>query len=118
MTLVLRARADITLDAVHRVAWQGEDVCFDEGARARMAACREAFLEQAADARRDILGGLPAISLEAGVTLGWADIVGREGLSIGIDGYGASAPWQDLAQHFGFTPQAVATTVGEWLGVE
>ncbi len=44
MTLVLRSRADITLDAVDRVAWQGEDVRFDAGALARMAACREAFL--------------------------------------------------------------------------
>ncbi len=44
MTLILRSRADITLDAVYRVAWQGEDVRFDAGALARMAACREAFL--------------------------------------------------------------------------
>ena len=44
MTLSLCSRADITLDAFYRVAWQGEDVRFDERARARMAACREAFL--------------------------------------------------------------------------
>ena len=44
MTLVLRARADITLDAFYRVAWRGEEVRFDPEALARMAACREAFL--------------------------------------------------------------------------
>ncbi|MFQ5772965.1 MAG: aromatic amino acid lyase [Kiloniellaceae bacterium] len=44
MTVVLRRRADITLDAFYRVAWQGEDVRFSEEARTRMAACREAFL--------------------------------------------------------------------------
>ncbi len=44
MTLVLRSRADITLDAYYRVAWRGEDLRFDAGALARMAACREAFL--------------------------------------------------------------------------
>ncbi len=40
MTLVLRSRADITLDAYYRVAWRGEDLRFDAGALARMAACR------------------------------------------------------------------------------
>lgn len=44
MTVVLRSRADITLDAFYRVAWQGEDVRLAEEAVARMAACREAFL--------------------------------------------------------------------------
>ena len=32
MTLVLRARADITLDAFYRVAWRGEEVRFDAAA--------------------------------------------------------------------------------------
>ncbi|MGF1611600.1 MAG: aromatic amino acid lyase [Kiloniellales bacterium] len=44
MTLVLRNRADITLDAVYRVAWQGEDVRLHDDARARMAEARAAFL--------------------------------------------------------------------------
>jgi histidine ammonia-lyase len=44
MTLVLRSRADITLDAYYRVAWRGEDLRFHPEALARMAACREAFL--------------------------------------------------------------------------
>ncbi len=45
MTVVLSARADITLDAFYRVAWTGEDVRLHEEAVARMARCREAFLE-------------------------------------------------------------------------
>jgi len=44
MTVILRARADITLDAFYRVAWRGEEVRFDAEALARMTACREAFL--------------------------------------------------------------------------
>ena len=44
MTLILRSRADITLDAYYRVAWRGEGLRFHDDARARMAACREAFL--------------------------------------------------------------------------
>ena len=44
MTLVLTTRADITLDAVHRVAWQGETVRLSEAALRRVAECRESFL--------------------------------------------------------------------------
>jgi histidine ammonia-lyase len=44
MTLTLRSRDDISLDAYYRVAWQGEPVALHEEAVARMTACREAFL--------------------------------------------------------------------------
>ena len=44
MTLILRRRADITLDAFYRVAWCGEDLRFHDDALARMAVCREAFM--------------------------------------------------------------------------
>ena len=45
MTLVLESRADITLDAFNRVAWQGEGVRFHDTARAAMRAARRAFLD-------------------------------------------------------------------------
>lgn len=45
MTLVLRSRDEITLDAIYRVAWQGEDVRFHEDAKAQMQRCRESFLK-------------------------------------------------------------------------
>ena len=44
MTVVLRNRADINLDAFLRVAWQGESVRFGKEALARMAECRKSFL--------------------------------------------------------------------------
>ncbi|MGK9167926.1 aromatic amino acid ammonia-lyase [Inquilinus limosus] len=44
MTVVLSRRADITLDAVHRVAWRGEGVRIAETALRRIAECRAAFL--------------------------------------------------------------------------
>ncbi len=44
MTVSLRTRADISLDAFYRTAWQGEAVVLHPDAVARMAACREAFL--------------------------------------------------------------------------
>jgi len=47
-------------------------------------------------------------SVEAGVTFGWERYVGRGGIRIGMERFGASAPYKLLAEKFGFTPQAVA----------
>jgi len=44
MTLTLRCRDDISLDAYCRVAWQGEGVALHRDAVGRMAECRERFL--------------------------------------------------------------------------
>jgi transketolase len=47
------------------------------------------------------------VSIEAGVTLGWHRYVGSAGIAIGIDHFGASAPYEILYEKFGLTPQAV-----------
>ena len=36
--------------------------------------------------------GVPKISVEAGATMGWWKYIGRDGIAIGIDRFGASAP--------------------------
>jgi transketolase len=43
------------------------------------------------------------ISMEAGVTLGWQKYVGNNGLSLGVDTFGASAPAEKLYEEFGLT---------------
>lgn len=79
--------------------------------------CLEIFEEQ--DARyRDRLfpRGVPVATIEAGRTDPWRAMVGAEGLAIGIDRYGASAPAEDLAEMFGLTPDGVTARIREWLG--
>jgi transketolase len=51
------------------------------------------------------------VAIEAGRSDGWYRWVGRNGLVIGIDRFGASAPYKVLAQKFGFTGQQVAENV-------
>jgi transketolase len=68
--------------------------------------CWEAFEAQSPTYRDSVLP--PAItrrlSLEAGTTLGWDRFTRYH---YGIDTFGASGPIEALAEHFGFTPQAV-----------
>jgi transketolase len=47
------------------------------------------------------------LAIEAGTTLGWDRYVGTDGDVIGIDTFGASAPHQAVAEHFGLTPESV-----------
>ena len=52
-------------------------------------------------------------SIEAGVTLGWERHVGNDGLVIGIDRFGASAPAKQLFERFGFTAYAIVPQILE-----
>jgi len=71
--------------------------------------CRELFLEQDAAYVAAVLpDGVPRISVEAGVTLGWERWTGAGGASVGIDTFGYSAPASVIAEKLGFTGPAVA----------
>ena len=89
-----------------------------EGIRARVisAPCLEALEDLGDAAYTKVLpdDGLPRVSIEAGRTNGWKALVGRGGLTLGIDRFGASAPDKDLAKKFGFTPEAVSESVRAW----
>ena len=39
---------------------------------------------------------------------GWNEIIGANGVFVGMSGFGASAPYKDLYSHFGITAEAVA----------
>jgi transketolase len=51
------------------------------------------------------------VAIEAGVTLGWEKWVGLKGRTIGVDRYGASAPGDELYQHYGLHAQAIVDAV-------
>lgn len=55
------------------------------------------------------------VSIEAGVTLGWQRYTGCQGLNIGFDQFGESAPASALAEKYGFVPQKVAEKIQQWL---
>jgi transketolase len=74
--------------------------------------CLEIFEDQPAAYRADILPeGVLRVSIEAGTTFGWERITGVDGLRIGIDRFGASAPGKTLMQHFGFSVEAIVPKI-------
>jgi len=82
-----------------------------QGVRTRVVSMPswEIFEEQDETYKRSVLpASIPArVSVEAGSTMAWWRYVGPDGLAIGRDDFGASAPAKDLFKHFGFTPEHV-----------
>ncbi|MDP2620851.1 MAG: transketolase [Hyphomicrobiales bacterium] len=71
--------------------------------------CWELFAAQSKNYRNAVINPKTVrISVEAGSTFGWDRYVGENGVAIGLDRFGASAPYQDLYKHFGITADAVA----------
>ncbi len=72
------------------------------------------FAGQTRAYRNEVLpGGVPKVSIEAGSTMGWSRWVGPDGISIGIDHFGASAPFQEVYRRYGVTAEAVRKAVCE-----
>ena len=85
-----------------------------DGVAARVVSmpCMEAFRAQPPAKQREILPlGVPRVSVEAGITLGWQAIVGLDGASVGIDRFGASAPGAQVADRLGLNVEAIKAAV-------
>ena len=74
---------------------------------AQDAAYQESVLPKAITAR---------VSIEAGVTLGWERYLGLEGKAIGLNRYGASAPYKAIYQGLGITAEAMVEAALSLLG--
>ena len=56
------------------------------------------------------------IALEAGTTDYWYRFIGLDGIAIGVDSFGISAPAADAYRHFGLTVDQVKTRIASYLG--
>jgi transketolase len=79
--------------------------------------CWELFAVQDDAYRNSVLGSAPRFGIEAAIGFGWERWLGADGVFIGMAGFGASAPADDLFKHFGITPDAVVEAVRKRLGV-
>jgi transketolase len=93
------------------------DLLDERGVSARLVSmpCMERFLEQDEDYRNEVLPpdvGARVV-VEAASTFGWHEIAGDRGAIVGMTTFGASAPQPALYEHFGFTPDNVASVAEE-----
>ena len=82
----------------------------DANARVVSMPCWELFAEQPQEYRDEVLPPSveARVSVEAGITFGWERWVGPRGTSVGVDRFGASAPYQRILEELGLTADAVA----------
>jgi transketolase len=75
--------------------------------------CWEAFRGQTGEYREQVLpkAVTARVSIEAGTTFGWREWIGDRGIAIGVDRYGASAPWEVTYEKYGLTTANVVASV-------
>ena len=95
--IALKAQAAMAAEIPVRVVSMPSTNVFDR----QDAAYRESVLPR----------GVPCVAIEAGVTDGWYKYVGLDGVVIGLDRFGESAPAGQLFKEFGFTAGNVVKAV-------
>jgi transketolase len=73
--------------------------------------CWELFDEQDPAYRQEVLGGGLRVAVEAAAAFGWTRYVHRDSDVVGMTGFGASGPYEDLYRHFGVTAERVVELV-------
>ena len=82
------------------------------GARVVSTPCWELFDTQSATYQAKTIGKAKVrVAVEAGVRQGWDRFIGEDGLFVGMNSFGASAPYERLYAEFGITAEAVAAAV-------
>lgn len=98
------SEVEIVLDARKLLA--------ERGIKARVVSMPswERFERQPVDYRETVLPPniTARVSVEAGVTTGWEKWVGPQGVILGVDRFGASAPYKQIYQKLGLTADYVA----------
>ena len=107
------------------IALAARDILEGEGIGTRVVSmpCAELFAQQDEKYRRKILPAGPVrVAVEAGVRQGWDRwLLGERGKEakaafVGMEGFGASAPAEELYAHFGITAEDVAAKVRDLIG--
>jgi len=107
-------RSDVSIFATGSevaIAVDGAKLLAQRGIAARVISvpCFELFLAQPEEYRRAIIGDARVkIGVEAAVRQGWDAIIGSDGTFIGMNSFGASAPYKELYKKFGITAEAIA----------
>jgi transketolase len=99
------------------VALQARGILQQDGIGTRVVSmpCLELFEQQEDAWRAAVLGNGLRVAVEAAVPFGWTRYVASEAHVVGMTGFGASGPYQDLYRHFGITVDVVSARVKAYL---
>ncbi len=100
-------------------AQQAQGILSARGIAARVVSmpCPDLFLRQDEAYRRSVVPkGARSVVIEAARIHGWERVAGCDALMIGVDRFGASAPWKVIAEKFGFTGPQIADRVLRFIG--
>ena len=101
------------------IAMNAKEMLEEEGIATRVVSvpCFELFNAQSTEYQQGVIGEAPVrIAIEAAIKMGWERFIGENGVFIGMNGFGASAPIADLYKHFGITAEAIVTAAKSKLG--
>jgi transketolase len=106
--ILIASGSEVTVCLAAQEALAGEGI----GARVVSMPSWELFDRQEPRYRDEVLppSVKARVAVEAAAVLGWDRYVGPQGATIGMRGFGASAPVNDLMKEFGFTPENVSQT--------
>ena len=106
-----------TEDVIRRRETYGKNKLEGKKVRVISMPCWEIFNLQSDEYKKELIPerGNLKVSIEAGITSGWGKYIGSNGLAIGIDHFGSSAPATDLATKFGFTADQVINKIETYL---
>jgi len=111
--LIADANAKVTFLATGTeiaIAVAARDLLAKDGIGARIVSmpCWDLFEEQDEAWRKQLLGTLPRVAIEAAAPFGWDRYIGADGGFVGMHSFGASGPYKDVYKHFNITPEAAA----------
>ena len=100
------------------LAIKAREMLTKDGVKARVvsAPCFELFAMQPESYRKQVMGKAPRVGVEAAIRQGWDLFLRRKDGFVGMSGFGASAPAEDLFEHFGITAAAVAAEAKRLIG--
>ena len=110
---------DGTPDAILMASGSEVQICVEaaakltaDGKKVRVVSvpCWKLFDQQSAKYRESVLPAAVTnrVACEAGIKMGWEKYIGADGKFVGMDGFGASGPFEELYEKFGITSDAVA----------
>ena len=101
------------------IALKARDKLQEIGVATRVVStpCWQLFDRQSDAYRQDVLGDTQInVAIEAASPLGWEKFIGRDGIFVGMEGFGASAPAGQLYEVFDITADEIVAQVRSRLG--